>query len=76
MLRNVHNDRFLPAEEEVAHGGAQHHHQAEPDVVGHEDQHEHEGERHLEDVQQGLEQVVHRQHRGSDSAIEKILISF
>jgi len=65
VLGDVHDDRFLPAEQEVPNGGAQDDHQAEPHVVGHEDQHEQEGQGHLEHVQQRLEQVVNRQHRRS-----------
>lgn len=72
VLGYVHDNRFLPAEEEVTNGGAQDNHQAEPHVVCHEDQHEQEGQRHLEHVQQCLEQVVNRQHRRSVH-IERIL---
>lgn len=64
MLGDVDNHRLLPAKQEVTEGGTEHHGQAQPRVVRHEDQHQQEAQRHLDDVQERLEQVHHRQHRG------------
>ena len=44
---HVHHHGLLPAEHEVAGGGAQGHGQAQPDVVRHEDQHETVGQHDL-----------------------------
>lgn len=64
VLGHVDDHRLFPAEQEVPEGGTEHHGQAEPRVVRHEDQHQQEAQRDLEDVQERLEQVHHRQHRG------------
>lgn len=63
VFRYIDNHRLPPAEQEVADSGAQHHGNAEPNVVGHKDQHQHEGERHLQYVEPGLIEMVQRQHR-------------
>lgn len=65
MFRHIDNHRLFPAEQKVTDTGAQHNHQAEPDIVCHKDQHEHEGQRHLQHMQQCLQQVIDGQHRGS-----------
>lgn len=62
VLRYIDNHRLPPAEQEVAHSGAQHHGNAEPNVVRHKDQHQHKGERHLQDVETGLIEMIQRQH--------------
>lgn len=67
MFGDIDNDRFLPAEQEVADHRAEHDSEAEPPVVGHEDQHEHEGERHLHQVEKTLIEMHHREHRRSKS---------
>lgn len=64
MLGDVDNHRLFPAKQEVTEGGTEHHGQTQPRVVRHEDQHQQEAQRHLDDVQERLEQVHHRQHRG------------
>jgi len=51
---DVNDDRFTPAEEKVAHAGAENHGQTQPHIVRHEDQHEAVGEEHLDHVQEGL----------------------
>lgn len=43
MLVDVDHGVLAPAEEEVAHGQAEHQGEAEPHVVRHEDQHERVG---------------------------------
>lgn len=63
VLGDIHDHRLLPAEQEVTEGGTEDHGHAQPRVVRHEDQHQQEAERHLEDVQERLEQVHRRQHR-------------
>lgn len=64
VLGHVHNHRLLPAEQEVAAGGADDDRQAQPHVVRHEDQHQQERDGHLDDVQQRLVQVHRREHGG------------
>lgn len=64
VLGHVHNYRLFPTKQEVPQGRPQDDGQTEPRVVGHEDQHQQEAQRHLDDVQERLEQVHRRQHRG------------
>lgn len=63
VLGHVHNYRLFPTKQEVPQGRPQDDGQTEPRVVGHEDQHQQEAQRHLDDVQERLEQVHRRQHR-------------
>lgn len=39
MFRHIDNHRLFPAKQKVTDTGAQHDHQAEPDIVCHKDQH-------------------------------------
>lgn len=57
VLRDVDNHRLPPAEQEVAHAGACCHGDAEVSIVGHEDEHQEVADDHLNDVQQGLQEV-------------------
>lgn len=54
MLGHVDDDGLFPAEQEVAEGGTENNRQAEPRVVRHEDQHQQEAQRDLQDVQYRL----------------------
>ncbi len=65
---DVDDDGATPAEDEVAASGAERDSEAEPDVVGHEDEHEEVADDDLEDVQQRLDQVRQTQHRHSETA--------
>lgn len=40
MFRNVHNHGFFPAKKEVTNRCTQNHSKTQPDVVGHEDEHQ------------------------------------
>lgn len=40
VFRHVHDDRLLPAKEEVPAGGTRHHGKAQPRVIRHEHKHE------------------------------------
>ncbi len=57
MIGDVHGAFLLPAEEEEATSAAQHDGQAQPRVVGHEDEHEQVRYEVLQAVQEGLQQV-------------------
>lgn len=50
VLRDVDHDRLSPAEQEVAHSGAGGHSDAQVCIVGHEDEHQHVADHHLDDV--------------------------
>lgn len=54
MLGYIDNDRFLPTKHEVADHSTENHCETKPSVVGHEDQHEHQREGHLNDVKETL----------------------
>lgn len=57
VLSDVNDHCFPPAEQEVAHAGAGCHSNAQVTVVGHEDKHQEVADDHLDDVQQGLQEV-------------------
>lgn len=71
MLGDVDKYGFLPAEKEVAASGAKHNSQTQPYIVRHEDQHQQEAQRNLDDVQQCLVDVHRRRYRWSASKIQK-----
>lgn len=54
MLCNVNDNGFLPAKQEVANCCANHHSQAKPNVVCHENQHQQEAQRHLHYMEERL----------------------
>lgn len=62
VLRDVDHDRLPPAEQEVAHSRAGGHGDAQVRVVGHEDEHQHVADHHLDDVQRRLQEVGGAQH--------------
>ena len=62
---HVHDERLLPAKQEVARCSTSHDGDAQPDVVCHEDKHEEVAENHLNYVQGSLEDVWQAQHRWS-----------
>lgn len=47
MVCHVHHGGFLPAEDEVAKASAKYNTQAQPDVVGHKNQHQEVANHHL-----------------------------
>ena len=51
VLIGVHHGGALPAEDEVTRAGTEHQGQTQPDVVGHEDQHQAVGDEHLDHVE-------------------------
>lgn len=57
VLSDVNDHCFPPTEQEVAHASTGCHGDAEVCVVGHEDEHQKVADDHLNDVQQGLEEV-------------------
>lgn len=57
VLRDVDHNRLSPAEQEVAHSRAGGHSDAQVCVVGHEDEHQHVADHHLDDVQRRLQEV-------------------
>lgn len=62
VLRDVDHHRLPPAEQEVAHSRAGRHGDAQVRVVGHEDEHQHVADHHLDDVQRRLQEVGGAQH--------------
>jgi len=62
VLGDVNHHRLPPPECEIPQSGAYEHGYAEPDVVGHEDEHEEVGDEELHHVQQGLHAVAYREH--------------
>lgn len=62
VLRDIDHDRLPPAEQEVAHPRAGGHGDAQVGVVGHEDEHQHVADHHLDDVQHRLQEVGGAQH--------------
>lgn len=54
VLRHIDDHRLLPAEQEVADHRSEDDREAEPCVVGHEDQHQHQRQRDLHEVQEAL----------------------
>lgn len=57
VLSDVNNHSLPPAKQEVAHAGASCHGDAEVSIVGHEDEHQEVADDHLNNVQQGLQEV-------------------
>ena len=55
VLVDVYGGETLEAEQKVAEAGSQHNAQAQPCVVGHEDQHEQVADRDLEHVKERLD---------------------
>lgn len=62
VLSDVHDDRLLPAEQEVTGGGTNDDSQTQPHVVCHEDQHQQEAQCHLDDMQERLVEMHARCH--------------
>lgn len=50
MLRHIDNERLLPAKEEVTNSSTKNNSKTQPDIVGHEDEHEEVAEYNLDDV--------------------------
>lgn len=71
VLRDVHHNRLLPAEEEIARPGPRRHSDAEISVVRHEDEHEEVTDHDLDDVQNGLQEVREAQHLLSEKTNPK-----
>lgn len=57
VLGDVDHHRLPPAKQEVAHAGASCHSDAEVTIIGHEDEHQEVADNHLNNVQQGLQEV-------------------
>lgn len=57
VLSDVNNHGLPPAEQEVTHAGSRSHSNAEVAIVSHEDKHQEVADDHLDDVQQGLQEV-------------------
>lgn len=57
VLSDVNDHCLPPAEQEVAQTGAGCHGDAEVSIVGHEDEHQEVADDHLNNVQQGLQEV-------------------
>lgn len=62
VLCDVDHDRLPPAEQEVAHSRAGSHSDAQVCVVGHEDEHQHVADHHLDDVQCRLQEMGGAKH--------------
>lgn len=54
---DVHDHRLSPAKQEVAHACTSCNGNAEVGVIGHEDQHQEVADDHLDDVEEGLQEV-------------------
>ena len=67
MLSDVDDEWFLPTKQKEARPCSSCHRHAEPHVVRHEDQHEEVAHHDLNQMQQGLDQVVHSEHPPSNS---------
>jgi hypothetical protein len=50
VLRHIDNERLLPSKEEVTNGSTDDNSKTQPDIVGHEDEHEEVAEYNLNDV--------------------------
>lgn len=57
VLSDVDHHRLPPAEQEVAHAGADRHGNAQIAIVGHEDKHQEVADDHLDDVEERLQEV-------------------
>lgn len=71
VLCDVDHNRLSPAEQEVAHSRAGGHSDAQVCVVGHEDEHQHVADHHLNDVQHCLQEVGGAQHPVPDEGREQ-----
>ena len=60
---DIHDDRSLPAKEKVAGSSSQDDGQTQPDVVGHEDQHQTVADKHLNNMEDCLCQMRAADHR-------------
>lgn len=63
MLSHVNDNRFLPSKQEIANHCPENDGTAEISVVGHEHQHEHQRECHLDEMEETLVQMHQREHR-------------
>ena len=73
MFVGVHHHCSLPAKQEVAEACAEDDSETEPDVVGHEDEHEAVGDEDLQHVKNCLYQVTGGEHSGTgDTKIMEI----
>jgi hypothetical protein len=50
VLRHIDNERLLPSKEEVPNSSTNNNSKTQPDIVGHEDEHEEVAEYDLNDV--------------------------
>ena len=57
MFRDVYDNRFFPAEQEITNCCAEYYSETQPDIVCHEDQHEEIRQHNLHNVQERLKRV-------------------
>lgn len=57
VFGHVYDDRLFPAEKKITCGSTNYNGKAQPNVVGHEDQHQHIADHKLNHVESGLESV-------------------
>lgn len=62
VLSDIDHHRFLPTKQEVSSTGTGCHGDAQVSIVGHKDQHQEVADNHLDDVQQGLQEVAWTHH--------------
>lgn len=65
VLGNVHHHSLPPPEEEVSGTGTEEAGEAQPHVVGHEDEHQEVGDQELHHMEQRLDEVGHAEHADS-----------
>ena len=69
---DIHDNRSLPAKEEVAGSSSQDDGKTQPDVVRHEDQHQTVADKHLNDMEDRLCQMRAANHRHSETCPHKV----
>lgn len=71
VLGHIDDHRLLPSEQEVADHRPEHDRDTQPGVVRHEDQHQHQRERDLHEMQEALVEMQHAEDGWPKSAQEK-----
>jgi hypothetical protein len=65
MFGHVHDDGLFPAEQKISRSSTDDHGKTQPNIVGHEDEHQHVADYQLNYMKGSLEGVDAAKHRGS-----------
>jgi hypothetical protein len=73
VLRHIDDHRLLPSKQEISNHRAENDSNTKPGIVGHEDQHQHQRQRNLNEVQEALIEMHQREDRWPKKEIKNQL---